>query len=186
VHAGCVAHREAGIVMPGPSGAGKSTLVVGLVREGLAFVSDDMVFLTGGPGDMEVHAFPGTVAVSPATEAMFPELKVSVPEPGRTGRDRPKRAFRIDEVFAATTLSRCAPRALVFPSVAHSDRSVLTPIGSDQALLELVPNVVLTEAASSQAHLDAMGTLVQTTPSWRLATGRDFGRVAAMLRELVT
>jgi hypothetical protein len=55
----------------------------------------------------------------------------------------------------------------------------------DEALLELVPNVLLTEAKSCRAHLDALGKLVKSTPCYRLETGRDFDQLSVRFRELL-
>jgi hypothetical protein len=41
VHAGCVAHHGAAILLPGYAGAGKTTLVAALVRAGAAYYTDD-------------------------------------------------------------------------------------------------------------------------------------------------
>ena len=55
-----------------------------------------------------------------------------------------------------------------------------------EALLELAPNVLLTEVRSSQAHLDALAELARTCACYRLETGRDFDALPGLLRGLVT
>jgi hypothetical protein len=70
----------------------------------------------------------------------------------------------------------------VFPRVAHAERSVLTPMEPAEALLELVPNVLLTEPRASQAHLDVRASLVECC---RLATGSDLERLPALFREVL-
>ena len=67
----------------------------------------------------------------------------------------------------------CAPAVLVFPQVAGVPESELTPLSAGEALLELAPNVLLTEPRSSQAHLDALAELVAASECFRLATGTD-------------
>ena len=49
----------------------------------------------------------------------------------------------------------------------------------------LVPNVLLTDAASSQAHLDALGHLVRRLPAFRLATGTDLEAAVELLDPIV-
>jgi hypothetical protein len=75
--------------------------------------------------------------------------------------------------------------ALVFPRVAPSERSALEPIGPAEALLELAPSVLLTEARSTQAHLDVLGQLARELPCYRLETGRDFDALPGLLRPLL-
>lgn len=54
----------------------------------------------------------------------------------------------------------------------------------DEALLELAPNVLLTEPRSSQAHLDALAGLVERCACYRLATGRDLDGAVHLLSGL--
>ena len=60
----------------------------------------------------------------------------------------------------------------------------MEPLERDEALLELAPNVLLTDPASSQRHLDALGALVRASRCFRLSAGRDFDRLTALVREL--
>jgi hypothetical protein len=58
-------------------------------------------------------------------------------------------------------------------------------VSFDEALLELAPNVLLTEPSSSQRHLGALGSLVRAGRCFRVTTGRDFDQVAATIRQLL-
>ena len=62
--------------------------------------------------------------------------------------------------------------------VAGVPESELTPLSAGEALLELAPNVLLTEPRSSQAHLDALAELVAASECFRLATGTDLEEAA--------
>ena len=55
LHAGCVAHDGAAILLPGSSAVGKTTLVAALVRAGAVYYTDDYAPLDRG-GD--VHPYP--------------------------------------------------------------------------------------------------------------------------------
>jgi hypothetical protein len=54
-----------------------------------------------------------------------------------------------------------------------------------EALLELAPNVLLTEARSSQAHLDVLAELVERSDCYRLATGTDLQGAVELLGALL-
>jgi hypothetical protein len=56
---------------------------------------------------------------------------------------------------------------------------------SGEALLELAPNILLTEPTVSQRHLDVLAELVSTCPCYRLQTGTDFGDLAIRLAALL-
>ncbi|MBW8765712.1 MAG: hypothetical protein JF630_05565, partial [Geodermatophilales bacterium] len=96
-----------------------------------------------------------------------------------------KRQVRPERAWGAGVVWRAAPALLVFPRVAGTPESTLAPMDRGEALLELAPNVLLTEPHSSQAHLDALAGLVERSECWRLATGTDLGGAVRVLTELM-
>lgn len=188
---GCYSMHAAGfstdgkaLLIPGTSGAGKSTLAVTLLRGGFDYLSDDMTFLRRGPDGMEALGFPEDVDVSDQTIGFFPELDFLARDPRTAGF--PKKQVRADEVYDAKLVQTARPGAIVIPRISGKDASVVRPIGPDEALLEMVSNVLLTDAASCQEHLSLLTELAQQTPCYRLETGRDFNRIPDLLRELLT
>jgi len=182
LHAAGVAIGDKGLLFPGASGSGKSTLAVALVRAGFGFLGDDMLFLARGRDGLRALAFPEATDLKDDAARLFPELEDLFDVAKLPGW--PKRQVCAEERFGADIVWRCRPVALVFPRV-NGDRSTLTPLDPGEALLELVPNILLTESASSQAHLDALAELAATCQCYRLETGSDFSELAARLRGLV-
>ncbi len=182
LHAAGLTWNGRSLVLPGTSGSGKSTLSLALVRAGFGFLGDDTLFLARRPEGLRLLAFPDEVDLTDETVAFFPELGSLL------GENRPgwrKRQLRADETYGAEIVWECGPGVLVFPRVAGREESTLTPIGADEALLELVPNVLLTEPRSSQAHLDALAELARASECYRLETGRDLDAAVRLLREAV-
>ena len=179
VHAAAVAAAGRAIVLAGASGSGKSTLAVALTRAGFDFLADDMIFLSGAGEDVRALAFPDEIDVTDRTAGFFPELRHVV---GRTPDGWPKHRVRHEDAFGAGIATDCHPGLLVFPSIGGDGPSVLERLEPHAALLELAPNVLLTEAASSQQHLDALAALTSASRCYRLTAGRDFERVADLLR----
>jgi hypothetical protein len=74
VHAGCVAHAGAAILLPGSSGVGKTTLVAALVRAGAVYYTDDYAPLDAHgrvhPYPLPVADFDGTVGEEPVDVAV--------------------------------------------------------------------------------------------------------------------
>ena len=176
LHAAGLCKGKRALLLPGSSGSGKSTLTLALLRAGWGFMSDDMVFLRDKSS--RVLAFPDEIDFTEETARLLsfsPQLKLSGGEKYQLTA----------EALGAGVILEGKPAALVFPRVARSDKSTLHPLTRDEALLELLPNVLLTEARASQAHVDALGALVAACPAYRLETGRDFERLSAMLEELI-
>jgi hypothetical protein len=183
LHAGGFSANGKCLLIPGTSGAGKSTLTLASLRANFDYMSDDMLFLIGRPDGFRVLAFPEEVDVSDQTAGFFPELSFLLRSPKRCGWR--KRQIHPIQVYGAKVIPEARPAAVVIPRIAEAETSVFARMDPDEALLELVPNVLLTEASSCRAHLDALRELVTSTPCYRLEAGRDFDRLSVRFRELL-
>jgi hypothetical protein len=183
VHAAAFSKLGKAILVPGTSGAGKSTLALTLLRNGFGYLSDDMVFLRRRADGLAVLNFPEDIDVSDQTIHFFPELDFLRRASKTLGWT--KKQVRADEVYGVEAVQEAKPGAIVFPQIAHRETSALRPIDSDEALRELVSNVLLTEGRSCQSHLDILTELVMQTPCYRLETGHDFDCIPVLLGELL-
>lgn len=182
LHAGCLASDGRAVLIAGTSGAGKSTLSLALARRGLDYLSDDLVFLRpGSGGPPEITGFADAVGVADTTVQLLPELAgAAQTEPGF-----PKRLVCVDDVFTTRIVAAGRPHALVFPQVAGPGPSMLEPVPPDEAWLRLIPDVLLTEPRSSQAHLSAIAGLTEHLSCHRLRTGPDVDGAARLICELL-
>ncbi len=183
LHAGGFGANGKCLLVPGTSGAGKSTLTVASLRANFDYMSDDMVFLVDRPDGFRVLAFPEAVDVSDQTASFFPELSFLLSSPRPPGWR--KSQIHPTQVYGARVTPEARPAAIVIPRIAKAETSVVSRMPADEALLELVPNVLLTDANSCRAHLEALNELVTSTPCYRLETGRDFDRLPVRFRELL-
>lgn len=147
----------------------------------MQLLSDDLVFLRLTTGGLEVVGLPDELDFTEHTAVLFPELTAPT---ARSNPRRPKRSVRPEDV-GMVLVPRCRPTAVVLITVAAAEPSRLVPVDADDALLELVPNVLLTEPSSSQAHLDALAQLVQAVPCFRLSSGCDVTRLPDLVSWLL-
>jgi hypothetical protein len=179
VHAACPAAGNRALLLAGTSGCGKSTLALAFARRGHPLLSDDTVFVDE-PGTT-VFAFPDEIDVTDTTATMFAELRSLAAQAKRPGRE--KHAVAIDS-FSARPPDRCTPAAIVLIRPNRSAVSRLTRVEGARALHELAANVLLTDAATSQRHLDALGALARGLPAYALSTGRDLDHAVDLLEPL--
>jgi hypothetical protein len=190
LHAACLERAGQGVLVAGGSGAGKTTLAVALARGGFGFLSDDLVFVVNqrvngnGTGGLVVEGFADEVDLLDDTVLMFPELYEYAGRPKRPGRE--KHAVRLEEVFGSDPVATCKPSVLILPSRTDTEQSVLEPVSRSEAMIELVPNVLLTDPLTSQAHLDVLGALVAGVECYRMYTGHDLDQAVAAVDRLLT
>jgi hypothetical protein len=180
VHASGVAADGRAIVLAGPTGSGKSTLATMLALEGFGFLADDMVFLREQGQALHVLPFADEIDLSDATFALLPKL--GPPERGRPA-GWPKHRIRPETVVRLHGAA-CEPGLLILPQLAEDGRTRLEPAPAEEALLELAPNVLLTDVPSSQAHLDALAGLTRQSRCYRLSAGRDLHEIVERIRSL--
>jgi hypothetical protein len=185
LHAGCLAGAGGrGVLLAGPSGAGKSTLAMALVRSGMRFLSDDIVFLVPEGADaVRALGFADTLGITEDTASHFTELRVRLSEPATGGF--PKRLARIEDLFGTGAIRACQPRVLVFPQVVLDEPSRIAPLGQCAALLRLVPDLLLTDPEATQAHLGAIAALLEHVRCYTLCSGTDLDRAAELVQALV-
>lgn len=183
LHAAGFGELDRAILIPGISGSGKSTLSISLLRGKFDYLSDDMVFFARRPEGLVVRGLVEDVDITEQTVRFFPELDFLLSSAGAMACT--KRQVRPQQVYGTKIVSEAVPKAMVLPRISGKENSVLRRIESDEALLEIVPNVLLTEPSVCQAHLGVLADLVKQTACYRLDAGRDFDRIPGMFREML-
>ena len=183
LHAAGVALDGHGVLLAGTSGAGKSTLSVALARSGFSFLSDDTVFLQPDVSGWRIHAFPDQIDLCADTVNLFPELKDLAGEALPVGWR--KRQIRAEVVYDAPISWTARPRTLIFPSVSGKSSSAIRRVSPEEALFDLAPNVLLTDTAGSQQHLNALAGVVSQCACYRLDTGHDLDDAVAVVRSAI-
>jgi hypothetical protein len=188
VHAACLATVDGrGLLLAAPSGAGKSTLALALVGSGMRFLADDVVFLIRDRqrGPVRVLGFSDAVGVTPHIASQMPELSIVLDDPPPAGF--PKRLQRIEDLLPVTVSTSCVPEVLVVPGIAADGGPTrIEALDGGTALLGLVPDVLLTHPRSTQAHLGAIGALLEQVRCHRLEAGPDLEAATRVVRGLLT
>jgi hypothetical protein len=73
IHAGATVYRGEAVAVAGRSGQGKTTLVLGLLRRGLGFLSDE--FAVADAATQQILPYRRSLHIRPGTPALIPELR---------------------------------------------------------------------------------------------------------------
>jgi hypothetical protein len=182
IHAAGVARNGRSLLLPGTSGAGKSTLTIALLRAGFDLLSDDLILLEPDDG-LKALGFPEKIKATHETLLLFAELNAVNGAVRQQGW--PKYLLRASGIYSSSIAWRTVPAAIVFPTIVNQQQSVLSPLSTDEAFIQLSSSVLLTETKSTRSHLSILAEVCRTTPAYRLQTGRDFDRVGSLLGGLL-
>ena len=179
LHAACLARDDAGVLVCGPSGSGKSTLTIALLEAGLDFLGDDLVFLEPREQSVRALGFPDELGISTDAAQRLPFLPADVDTSPPPGWPKARADIRLVAPNARVAAS-CEPRMVLLLSEG-AEPGTVEEAGADDALLELLPSILLTEPATCAAHLQALATLTKSATIFRTAPRPDL----AALSELV-
>jgi hypothetical protein len=160
LHAACLARNDSGVLVCGPSGSGKSTLTLALLEQGLDFLGDDLVFLDRSSQELRALGFPDELGLTENVRNVLPLVDAAVDLTAPTGWPKARASLR-QLAPAAAVVSSCRASLLVVLSETATPRA-FEEIDADQALLELLPSILLTEPATCAAHLEALAALTGT------------------------
>ena len=178
-----------GLLLIGESDTGKSTLAMTLVRSGWRYLSDDSIFLCpNGDDPIEAIPFRRDFGFDADAEVLFPELR-ETSESQLT--DARKRRVRVDALYPLQYMERCIPRVIVFPTVAPSEASRVSPIRPTDALRRLMTqsSFVDMDADLARNQMDVLQRTIRQCRCLALVAGADLKGVPeaadALLRPLL-
>ncbi|QXD16223.1 hypothetical protein GQ464_004515 [Rhodocaloribacter litoris] len=188
LHAACLVHEEAGVLLSAHSRSGKSTLATGLVCAGWRFLSDDILLLHEQPAGVEALGLGTQFRLLPDTLRRFPGLAA---RPDAAPFVVEKHHLDVDVLFPGRYTPRCLPRVLVIPELADRPDSELQPLPASKALLHLLgqTTLLLRDRHLARRHLATLKRLASQVQPYRLQAGRDLyddpAKVATLLTPLL-
>jgi hypothetical protein len=180
LHAGMVARRGCGVVLPGRPEAGKTTLVAGLIRNGFGYVTDEAVAID--PVDLEVAPYPKPLSIDRGSWPVLPDF-----DPITHGSDARYHSgqwhvnpatIRPNAIAGRTPIS-----VVAFPRFQAGATTVLEPITRAQTLLELAGETFRFHEAGRR-NLRTLGEVVRQATCYRLVSG-DLEEACALVGDAV-
>jgi hypothetical protein len=175
LHAGAVAAPSGGCaLLCGASGSGKSTLTAGLVRSGLAYVTDETVCLE--PATLRITPFQRPLSVKSGSHSVLAQLRPASPYGGNW-------------VVAPASLGGVSlptepllPDIAVFPSYQPGASCEVRELTAGEAAF-LAGTQSSRLAETGGGALPALARLFRRTPSFRLVHG-DLDAAVAAVRDV--
>lgn len=180
IHAGAVAGRGGGIVLPAPSGSGKSTIVAGLIRSGMSYLTDEAAAIDPTTGAL--HPYPKPLSLDQgslrALADLDPPFDDAVVPPGSDESHVPAVRLRADSLA-----STCSPAFVIAPCFSPGATNRIVPVSRAQALVLLVESSFNLASFGPSAFL-ALAQVVRQSACYRLEFS-DLARACALVAELV-
>jgi len=185
VHAALVASKGKGMLVAGGGGVGKTTCALLCVEAGFAYLGDDLVAVEQAPGGgFTGHSVYGSSRIAPEDFERFGRLAGHA-LPGRPPAE-PKALVLLSRVPGIRLLRSVPLRAIVLPRLATASRTCSSPLGKAEAFRMLVQSSLLAWVPSpGRAGAEALATLVDRIPAYRLDLGRDLTEIAGRVQEIL-
>jgi hypothetical protein len=165
IHAACVAHNGAGILLCGKSGAGKSTISFACARAGWTFVSDDCTWLKADSDERIAIGNPHHARFRDDVRSVFPELA------GYAASARPGGKLSLEvplgDFVQIRTASRCPIRALFVLDRRSGARARAARLPPREAADQLFRDNCTYGPEVDAMHERAIRRM-QDLPAWRL------------------
>lgn len=161
------------VVVAGTGGAGKSTLAVALVASGHAYLGDDVVFVEQGPAGPRLLALPRPFHLTVDSAGAHPAALAQLDRGRRTSAG--KHVLDPGAAFPGGARAEApAPAVLLFPEVAHVDRTEVEPLAPADALGTLLAcSMFAFTPLGSAAQRETLAAVASAARSFRVRLGRD-------------
>jgi hypothetical protein len=140
-HAGAIEADGVGVLLPGASGSGKSTLVAGLVRHGLGYLTDELVAVHMGNG--QLLPYPKPITVKPGSFGvlgdMDPDVSSLSGQPLWAGQEW---QVAVGDGVGRRIGAASVPGFVVLPHYDAGAETVLTPLSETEAFFALALHAV--------------------------------------------
>jgi len=172
LHAAGVAGSPCGIAIIGESGWGKSTTSISLVKRGMGFLGDDLLFVDSRGTTPAIRAFTKPVKVDARTIAFHPELAPLRDDPDARildgGRETGEWGADIRRFFDVEIVRSMVPSALLFVVPARGREPGTARLPAAGALERLLAAGEHQHSARREAaRFAALSALVASAKSYR-------------------
>jgi len=184
LHAGLIAARGGGVLIPGESGTGKSTTCVVGVVQGLEFLGDDFIGLEHVDGGFVGHSVFGTACLARRDLNRFGAIAARAVDDGIPEEEKP--ILFLPEVFPERLRASVPVRAVVLLRVG-AERTELRPAARPEAMRAFAASTLHTVVPRpGREALARLGALVERVPAWWLLLGPDLDDLAPSLDRVLS
>lgn len=186
-HAAAVGLGERALLLHATKGTGKSTLAYAALREGLTFISDDLVARHLGDSSRRVWGHPHLLYLDPQQFPLYPELASLFNGPPAPDH---KMQLELGKLFPGRLCSEAALMASLLLVRGEGRESHLEPISPDAVLAMIGGDIRFGRHEEADAALlaqieqDATSLLV-SLPTYRLYVGSDLKQAVTLMRRVL-
>lgn len=179
LHAAAAASDGHGVVLAAPAEAGKTTLVAGLVRSGLAYVTDEAVAID--PGTLRIDPYPKPLTIDPGSWEILADLAPDEPQTSD--------AYHRDQWHVSPLTMRpdavagpVVPSVVVFPRFVEGAPTHIEPVRRSEALVTLLAQTFRLHDQGAR-NIEVLARTLRRTDCYRLRSG-DLAEACAAVRSV--
>ena len=180
VHAAAVGWQGVGVLIIGKSGAGKSTTGLQCMLQGMDYLGDDYIALSGSSPTTAHHLYRGCKVMDDALERM-PQLVRHV----TMHNLQSKKSVVILPDSIGHLVASLPIAAIVRPRVCHAPEATLTRISAMQAVTEFAGSTILQMPGTAGYMLRELTRLCTRLPCYELALSHTPANNNAALKDLL-
>ncbi|MGD9851645.1 MAG: hypothetical protein AB7T38_10275 [Nitrospirales bacterium] len=165
---------EEGVMVVAESGSGKSTLTLGLIQNGWAYLSDDILFLRLSDSSVEAFAGRRTFYVVKERADHYKDWPFGESNcPDREGN--PRQEILVHQRFPTQFRGKTRPNIVIIPTIVRQPDSRLIPLDRGAAMKDLLreSSIGLTGRGILPGQLAVLSRLAGQCQIFRLEAGED-------------
>lgn len=180
VHAAAVGYDGIGALIIGKSGAGKSTTSLHCLLDGMDYLGDDYVAITGPVPTVAHHLYRGCKVMDDALEKL-PEL---LPAVTMRNQQSSKNIVILNESMG-NLVSSLEIVAIVRPCVCHAARTSFSPLSPMQAVTEFAGSTILQMPGTGKYMLRELAKFCASIPAYEMAMSSIPVEISTALKDFL-
>ncbi|MEN8221979.1 MAG: hypothetical protein ABFR36_01865 [Acidobacteriota bacterium] len=181
IHSGAVGVSGEGMLISGRGGAGKTSTVISCIMNGMEYLGDDYVLISGAER-FDAFSLFRSGKLTNFILNLYPELKERITNPCFSNEEKGLVFF--GEGNGQATSNKAEIKGIIIPEIVRQEKSSFQPASASEAFRALAPSTVFQHIGNRNNLFRLTGRLTKDIPCYKLYTGSDPVHLAETVKEI--